>query len=726
MGIDALIEWMESLLDPLEAAGDPRRFFHATYLRTTRAVRDALRDGLFADPDWVERWDVAFADLYLQALTARPGGPGPGGAGPPAGPWEVAFRAAREHPGLPPLRHVLLGINAHVNFDLPQALLEVISAAEFADPALIAQRRADHERIDEVLARRVGAEDSELGQLGPRSRADALLGPANQAATRRFLREARAKVWANTLELNAARTLGPAEYAERLGDLESLSAEKVEDLLRPGQVLLRLAAQGFGVRLVSGPGPRPARARKALAPPPGTPGRLRSFDPAQVADLEFRAWVGYYRRDWADVLRASVGLVRAGFGMSLPRTLYGAWLVLRANQLWAPADNDPDGARRCMERFYALIRTAYGQPRDVAEAARLEVEWWRLHREHQRGTGDADPLVTAVTRLYAFLYGEPEEAVRPAAAQRVLAMDLSDQWVTEGCLPGSPLLPQEHAALVRSYAALLAAVHHCSRPRPGPPVHSLIAGAPLRLGPGPGRERGGQLCAVVHLMTGLRGAAQAHEPLLGRDEQRHHRDHIVPALLDAGHPGFLLLGQLVRPGLEPLRLLLPGTDLPAHQVPCPGHVHSGTYRGDAPACNRPREAPDQGQQDVHPLTRLGRDRRRRGPPGRAFPPKRTPWEPLHGASGAVLLVMPLLLVIVGRSVVVFARPVAVIRRPGAFSRRVRRRPRAPSIYARRKQGKRGRPQSAAPGTGPAGTILGGTILRGTMIWAGPAGQPMGS
>jgi hypothetical protein len=39
-------------------------------------------------------------------------------------------------------------------------------------------------------------------------------------------------------------------------------------------------------------------------------------------------------------------------------------------------------------------------------------------------------------------------------------MDLSDQWVAGGCEPDSPLLPEEHAALVRSYVALLAAVHH--------------------------------------------------------------------------------------------------------------------------------------------------------------------------------------------------------------------------------------------------------------------------
>jgi len=38
-------------------------------------------------------------------------------------------------------------------------------------------------------------------------------------------------------------------------------------------------------------------------------------------------------------------------------------------------------------------------------------------------------------------------------------MDLSDQWVREGRQMDSSLLPLEHAALIRSYAALLAAVH---------------------------------------------------------------------------------------------------------------------------------------------------------------------------------------------------------------------------------------------------------------------------
>jgi hypothetical protein len=374
----------------------------------------------------------------------------------------VAFRAARAQPSAPALRHVLLGMNAHINYDLPQALLAVISGAEFADPAVIARRRADHQRIDEVLSRQVGAEDEELSRLGaPRSLTDTLLGPANQAASRRFLRESRAKVWHNAVALDAARARGPAAYAERLGDLERLSAARVAELERPGQVLLRLARRGFGVRLPGGAGHVPSGSPS----PTATPGRLRSFDPVRVADLEYRAWVGYYLRDWPGVLRASIGLVRAGFGMDWVRTLHGAWLVLRANQLWAPADNDPDGTRRCMRRFYGLLKISYGEPRDVAEAARLEVDWWRVHRQRQHAAqpidgGPADELAAAITRLYTFLYDEPEGAVRPAAVYRADAMDLSDQWVADGCRPDSPLLAREHAALVRSYAALLAAVHH--------------------------------------------------------------------------------------------------------------------------------------------------------------------------------------------------------------------------------------------------------------------------
>jgi hypothetical protein len=192
--------------------------------------------------------------------------------------------------------------------------------------------------------------------------------------------------------------------------------------------------------------------------------RTRSFDPNRVGHWEWRAWVAYYRREWGMVLVSSVALVRAGFGMGWPRTLRGAWLVLRANQLWAPhPDNDPDGARRHMERFYRLVAAAAGERLDTTRAARLEVEWWRAHRERQHGAGgaagDRSVVVDALAELYAYLYGCPPDDVRPAAELRVDAMDVSDRWVEEGCHLASPLLSEERSLLVRSYAALLQVVH---------------------------------------------------------------------------------------------------------------------------------------------------------------------------------------------------------------------------------------------------------------------------
>ncbi len=70
---------------------------------------------------------------------------------------------------------------------------------------------------------------------------DRLLQPVNRYASRRILREARTKVWHNTLQLRDARARGPAALASQLAELEVLSTARIADLTAPGQVLLRLA-----------------------------------------------------------------------------------------------------------------------------------------------------------------------------------------------------------------------------------------------------------------------------------------------------------------------------------------------------------------------------------------------------------------------------------------------------------------------------------------------------
>jgi uncharacterized protein DUF5995 len=249
--IEALLDRMRNDLAELRARGSARRFFHGTYMRTTQAVGEEIERGGFRDADWLTRWDIAFAELYLDALEADRQGERV------SGPWRVAFDAADQRPELPPVRHVLFGLNAHINYDLPQALLAVIIPADFDDPVVLRSRADDHTHVDDVLQARVGAEDDELTAVSRVTPLDRLLRPANRWATRRFLAEARAKVWHNAIALDRARRDGPARYAQRLAELERLSEARVRDLTAPGPVLLTLARRGFGVTLGTWPGPKP-------------------------------------------------------------------------------------------------------------------------------------------------------------------------------------------------------------------------------------------------------------------------------------------------------------------------------------------------------------------------------------------------------------------------------------------------------------------------------------
>lgn len=241
--IDALLVRMRTDLERLTGQGDARRFFHGTYLRTTEAVAAEIDRGGFIDAEWLRAWDLAFAEFYVEALEADLDGR------PVAQPWRIAFDAARDRPSLAPLRHVLFGINAHINYDLPQALLAVMSPADFDDPEVVRRRAADHRHLDDVLRDRVAAEDEQLSAVSRVTLLDRLLRPANRLGTQRFLAEAREKVWRNAVVLDRARRAGRQTHAEVLEDLERLCGARLADLTTPGPVLLRLARRGFGVLL---------------------------------------------------------------------------------------------------------------------------------------------------------------------------------------------------------------------------------------------------------------------------------------------------------------------------------------------------------------------------------------------------------------------------------------------------------------------------------------------
>ena len=124
-------------------------------------------------------------------------------------------------------------------------------------------RQTDYAKIDDVLTSRVTVEDRKLKaqeQPGDRPALAVLLTPFNRLGMSRFLFECRQKIWRNALLLNQARRQGPEALEERVLQLDRLTRAKIEEVLVPGQVLLRLALRGYGVNLPTAPVGRGQRA----------------------------------------------------------------------------------------------------------------------------------------------------------------------------------------------------------------------------------------------------------------------------------------------------------------------------------------------------------------------------------------------------------------------------------------------------------------------------------
>jgi hypothetical protein len=250
---------MRATLGPLELSQSPLRYFLCAYDHAISGVLTSLDDARFEDPAWVVEFDITFAWLYLDALEAYRADP----LRAPR-PWQEAFSA---DPALPAEVHMLLALSVHLNYDLPLALLEVITDAEFEQPAVMARRHRDLERMEAMLADRVRYES---GDSRPVSSSRRLLAsvfiPANRLAILRFLRDARCTVWQNALDLQRARLAGPEAFERRRAELEASGMAAVADLILPGQARLRRVTAGFGALLPRSHLSRPV-GRTLPAPP---------------------------------------------------------------------------------------------------------------------------------------------------------------------------------------------------------------------------------------------------------------------------------------------------------------------------------------------------------------------------------------------------------------------------------------------------------------------------
>ncbi|HEX8818670.1 MAG TPA: DUF5995 family protein [Archangium sp.] len=219
---------MREKLSALYAAGDNRAIFLRAYHVMTTQVNAAVHGGnddfatpIFFDPGWVDRLAGRFARLYFQSLQE-----------PVCDAWTKAHEQASQRRSSV-VQNMLLGINAHINFDLALGIHEVLQEeGDASDPELMARRKFDHDQMNNVLMRcNPKIQEVLAREFGGGARLfSGLFGMLDELLTVAGLRYYRDRVWCNTLGLLSART--PKEHEKVRLRLNWESLQTAEFLIK--------------------------------------------------------------------------------------------------------------------------------------------------------------------------------------------------------------------------------------------------------------------------------------------------------------------------------------------------------------------------------------------------------------------------------------------------------------------------------------------------------------
>ena len=182
-------------IDAALPATDGVACFNRMYLVVIQQITSQISAGFFADAVFMTQLDVTFANLYFAAA----GTLGDLAAVPSA--W-LPLAERRDMAGIEPIQFALAGMNAHINHDLPLALVstcEALATTPDTDPHF-----ADYQKVDQLLD---GAEQAvrESFETAAELAVDRHLAAVADLLGNWTINEARDLAWTNCLLLWAVR-----------------------------------------------------------------------------------------------------------------------------------------------------------------------------------------------------------------------------------------------------------------------------------------------------------------------------------------------------------------------------------------------------------------------------------------------------------------------------------------------------------------------------------------
>ena len=219
---------MDMLIAEWERVVDRRVDFLRCYRMMTGNMLLAIEEGEFNDGPWVRQLLQNFADYYFAALDDyehnRPKTPIV---------WSTAHRTAVQ-PKTPVLQNLLLGINAHINYDLVLTLYDLLSPEWNALSSAGRRRRyEDHRHVNVVIGRTV--DEVQDSVVEPEARlmdiVDKLLGPIDEWTASLLIRNWREEVWHHTQQMLAAQNDTEREIVRQ--EVESTTLRRAKTIVQP-------------------------------------------------------------------------------------------------------------------------------------------------------------------------------------------------------------------------------------------------------------------------------------------------------------------------------------------------------------------------------------------------------------------------------------------------------------------------------------------------------------
>lgn len=203
--------------------GDGLKWFNLLYMQVTQAVEARVNASGFLNPSWMAALDVGFAGYYFRAIRSSLGGQSTPGC------WQALF-SRRNQTDLARIQFALAGMNAHINHDLPQAVLALCRADQI-EPQHGTTQYTDFTALNTTLDALIDQAkiDMRLRLLGDNLPAIAGLDDTIAAFSMSAAREA---AWDNAEILWHVDALLPA-FTAYLMSLDGLTAAASEALLIP-------------------------------------------------------------------------------------------------------------------------------------------------------------------------------------------------------------------------------------------------------------------------------------------------------------------------------------------------------------------------------------------------------------------------------------------------------------------------------------------------------------